>query len=81
MNLFFDNFDKNDFEQEPEKVSPNVHLVSFSGFGYSGTTAVIDFLKGYEDVHEAFGGRELDILKYKYSLETCTDLCLRKEAN
>jgi len=43
--------------------------VILSGFGWSGSGAVADFLKGHSSVTEAFSGRELGLWTGKYGLD------------
>jgi hypothetical protein len=47
--------------------SPN-KIVSFSGFGYSGTGAVHDFMRDQKFSIDFLKGREIDILKYTNSI-------------
>ena len=49
-------------------ISKNLKSISLSGFGYSGTSAIQDFLRDFEGCIDLFDGRELDIMKYEYSL-------------
>ena len=45
-----------------------IKIISLSGFGYSGTGAIHDFLRDFRNTFDVLNGRELDLFKYDYSL-------------
>ena len=61
-------FQKNKKKYEINKVSSSINIISLSGFGYSGTGAIHDFLRDIKNTIDVLKGRELDLFKYQYSL-------------
>lgn len=65
-NVFFQN--KQKYLNQTKQVSNTINIISLSGFGYSGTGAIHDFLRDSNNCIDALQGRELDIFKYQFSL-------------
>ena len=51
-----------------KEVKNNIGIISISGFGYSGTGAIHDFLRDTNCSIDVLEGRELDLFKYQFSL-------------
>ena len=64
--IYFQN--KTNYFVQTKEVSNSIKVISLSGFGYSGTGAIHDFLRDTNNCIDAFQGRELDIFKYQFSL-------------
>lgn len=66
QNVFLEN--KKKYFNQTKEVSNTINIISLSGFGYSGTGAIHDFLRDSNNCIDALQGRELDIFKYQFSL-------------
>ena len=62
---------KNKYKQVKLKKNKNyIKIISLSGFGYSGTGAIHDYLRDTDICIDMLDGRELDLYKYQFSFIT-----------
>ena len=76
QNIF--SLNRKSFLNKTKEVSNSIDIISLSGFGYSGTGAIHDFLRDSNNCIDAIQGRELDIFKYQFSLNDLYIKCISK---
>ncbi len=75
-------FSKKIYLNKPIKEnSSSIKIISLSGFGYSGTGAINDFLRDTNYCLDVLEGRELDFLKYEFSMCSLYKKSLSKKIN
>lgn len=61
-------FRHNKINHNIKEISNKMTVISLSGFGYSGTGAIHDYLRDTKSCVDVLEGRELDLYKYQFSL-------------